>query len=157
MTDWMVPAAAGVLALLALALGLALLRARSATIRAVADARAENVELQERLDRLERAATAPVPTEREYVITRLGEVEPAPPAVPTLEGRLFADQVLRESVVHAASLAQGVRRALAPATRNRIRFEMRRELKLARRQRKADLRAAKRLWAEHQRAQDPAA
>lgn len=158
MTDWMVPAAAGVLALLALALGVALLRARSATIRAVADARAETDALRERLDRLERSATAPVPAEREYVITRLGEDEPAERApVPMVEGRLFADQVLRESVVHAASLAHGVRRALAPATRNRIRFEMRRELKLARRQRKADLRAAKRLWAEHQRAQDPAA
>ena len=36
--------------------------------------------------------------------------------------------VLRETVVKAASLAHGVRRGLAPATRNRIRFEMKQEV-----------------------------
>jgi hypothetical protein len=157
MTDWIVPVVAGVAALLALVLAVVLLRARAATERALVEARADADALRERLDRLERAAAAPVPTEREYVITRLGEDDgPAAPA-PTIEGRLFADLVLRETVVQAASLAQGVRRALAPETRHRIRFEMRRELKLARKQRKADLRAAKRLWAEHQRAQEGSA
>lgn len=153
MTDWMLPALAVVTALIALGLALALLRARSATERAVAAARAESAVLRERLDRLEHDRRPPVRDEQPVLITRLGEddSEPATP-VPMVEGRLFADLVLRETVVQAASLAQGVRRALAPETRNRIRFEMRRELKLARKQRRADLRAAKRLWAEHQRA-----
>lgn len=158
MTDLIVLAAAGVLALVALVLAVLVLRARAATEHALAEARAESAALRERLDRLERleppgrAGSATTPTEQEYVITRLGQDEPAAPAVPMVEGRLFADLVLRETVVQAASLAHGVRRALAPETRHRIRVEMRRELRLARKQRKADLRAAKRLWAEQQRA-----
>jgi hypothetical protein len=153
MTDWMLPAAAGLLALLALGLAVTLLRARSATVRELAAARAETAALRERLARLEHDRRPPVAAgDQALVITRLGEDEPETAPVPTVEGRLFADLVLRETVVQAASLAHGVRRALAPETRHRIRFAMRQELKLARKQRKADLRAAKRLWAEHQRA-----
>lgn len=152
MTDWIVLATAGLLALVALGLAAALLRARSASARSLAEARAETAALHERLDRLERERRDPVRDERPVVITRLGEDEPTAPPVPMIEGRLFADLVLRESVVQAASLAHGVRRALAPETRNRVRFEMRRELKRARKQRKANLREAKRLWADHQRA-----
>ena len=63
--------------------------------------------------------------EPEYVITHLGEPEPEPEPVPTVAAPVFADIVLRETVVQAASLVHGVRRALAPETRNRIRFEMR--------------------------------
>ena len=93
---------------------------------------------------------APDPTE--YVITAIGS-EPDPELVPErIDGRLFADIVLREAVVRAASLAHGVRRAVAPETRNRIRFEMRREVKRSRRQRRADLKAARRDWQARQRA-----
>ena len=42
------------------------------------------------------------------------------------------------------SLGYGVRRALSAENRNRIRFEMRREVKRARRQRRRDLKEAKR-------------
>jgi hypothetical protein len=80
------------------------------------------------------------PVSDEFVITRLGE-EPEEPA-PTLETKLFADVVLRETVVKAASLAYGVRRGLSPANRNRIWFEMRREVKRARKERKAEEREA---------------
>ena len=66
---------------------------------------------------------------------------------------LFADLVLRETVVKAAALVHGLRRALAPETRNRIRFEMRREVKRARKQRRADTRQARREWTSRQRAQ----
>ncbi len=66
---------------------------------------------------------------------------------------LFADIVLRETVVQAAALAAGLRRALSPESRNRIRFEMRREVKRARKQRRADLREARREWEARQRAQ----
>ena len=87
----------------------------------------------------------------EFVITRLG-VEPESDPVPTVEPRLFADLVLRESVVKAAALAYGVRRGLAPANRNRIWFEMRREVKRARKERKAEEREAIREWRARQRA-----
>ena len=88
------------------------------------------------------SATEPLPVASadEFVITRLGEPEPEP--APTLETRLFADVVLRETVVKAASLAYGVRRGLSPANRNRIWFEMRREVKRARKERKAEEREA---------------
>ncbi len=56
----------------------------------------------------------------------------------------FADIVLKETVVMAASLAHGVRRGLAPANRNRIRFEMKQEVRRSRKQRRADLKAAQR-------------
>jgi hypothetical protein len=61
--------------------------------------------------------------------------------------------VLRETVVKAASLAHGLRRGLAPATRNRIRFEMKQEVRRSRKQRRADLKAAQRdLHARQRRA-----
>jgi len=52
--------------------------------------------------------------------------------------------------VRLVSLGYGVRRALSAENRNRIRFEMRREVKRARKQRRRDLKEAKRhLRAEH--------
>ena len=47
----------------------------------------------------------------------------------------------KETVVQTASLLHGLRRALSPETRNRIWFEMRREVKRSRKQRRAELRA----------------
>ena len=88
---------------------------------------------------------------REYVITRIG-AEPEDQPAPALESRLFADLVLRETVVKAASFVYGVRRGLSPANRNRIWFEMRREVKRARKQRKAEEREAVREWRARQRA-----
>jgi hypothetical protein len=99
--------------------------------------------------------TAP---QAQYVITHLGEpreeheLEPEVDGVPTVAPGLFADIVLRETVVQTASLFHGVRRALSPENRNRIRFEMRREVKRSRKQRRADLRAARREWEARQRA-----
>ena len=78
----------------------------------------------------------PSPRSTEYAITDLGRPEEPRAAPPTIDRALFADLVLRETVVKAASLAHGVRRALAPETRNRIRFEMRREIRRARKQRR---------------------
>ena len=153
MQDWIVPAVAGVPALVALGLGAALLRARSRTSREVAESRAETAALRAQLDDLERrlARTEPWPVaETEFVITNLGGSEPAEPPA-RIGGALFADLVLRETVVKAASLAHGVRRALDPETRNRIRFEMRREIRRARKQRRADTRQARREWEARQR------
>jgi hypothetical protein len=169
MQDWQEPtrwavlvgAAVGV-ALLALVvvLATALVRSRRATVAAVRQVTAHAADLQARLDELERRWAAGERTRTpagvggvpgpEFVITALGSAgqlddEPAPAAPPQVGGALFADLVLRESVVKAASLAYGVRRALDPQTRNRIRFEMRREVKRARKERRAEVRAARRL------------
>jgi hypothetical protein len=161
MQDWIVPAAAGALALVALVLAVALLRARSRTARVLAQAQADTAVLRDEVAalerRLDRPATRP---EASFVITDLGQEavpEPADAEQPraTISSALFADLVLRETVVKAASLAHGVRRALDPETRNRIRFEMKREVKRARKQRRVDTREARREWEARQRAALP--
>ena len=154
MQDWIVPAVAGVLALVALVLSVALVRTRARTVRALEQSRAETAALRDQLAALERRVGQPtVAPEASFVITDLGhEQARAEEPAPKVESALFADLVLRETVVKAASLAHGVRRALDPETRHRIRFEMKREVKRARKQRKADTREARREWAARQRA-----
>jgi hypothetical protein len=144
--------AVGGLAVVCLVLLVALLRVRSHARRTAKELDV----LRARLDDLERvspppAAAAPVVGPVEFVITDLGEEKPPPEPV-HLDGPAFADVVLRETVVKAASLAHGVRRGLAPATRNRIRFEMKQEVRRARKQRRADLKAAQRDLHARQRA-----
>lgn len=160
--------ALGALALVALVLVVSLTRLRTRTARDVAVARAEAEALRERLDRLEREQqqhargqarpTQPVRAdEREYTITHLGKAETETAAQlasgeqPTLERAVFADLVLRESVIRLGSLGHGVRRALSAETRNRIRFEMKREVKRARKQRRVEQREAYREWQARQR------
>lgn len=145
------------LALAALGLTLALARLRARTARELAASRADAEALRERLDRLEQERLHPPPPavtdESEYTITRVGDVVAAPdhaPVRPPTPGG-FADLLLRESVIRLGSLAHGVRRALAPETRNRIRFEMKRDVKRARKQRRSDMRAAHREWQARQR------
>jgi hypothetical protein len=169
-TGWAVLAGAVVLVALVAVLTVALVRSRRAAAAVVGEVAAHAADLQLRIDELERRVADAVPTgltsrgaaAPEFVITALGD--PAADAVPPLGadgserigGALFADLVLRESVVKAASLAYGVRRALDPATRNRIRFEMRREVKRARKERRAEVRAARRdVRARGRAAMDP--
>jgi hypothetical protein len=113
---------------------------------------AELVALRERLDELEHTLAAetrpgegPQPAEPdvEFLITDLGR-EQTPTEPVRIDGPAFADIVVKETVVKAASLAHGLRRGLAPANRNRIRFEMKQEVRRARKQRRADLKAAQR-------------
>lgn len=150
---------AGVLALAVGVLALALRRARREATAQAERTRTEAAELRARVDALA-VAMQPVPavTTEEFVITHLGEADAedvAPqPTVTRIEGRLFADIVLRESVVKVASFGHGLRRALAPETRNRIRFEMKREVKRSRKQRKVFLRDVRREAAARQRAAD---
>ena len=142
------------LALVALVLVVALAGVRRRTSREIVAARAEAAELRSRLERLEQerpeVVRPAVRDEREYTITRLDEPDDAEPPV-RLERAVFADHVLRESVIRIGSLAHGVRRALDAETRNRIRFEMRREVKRARKQRRVEQREAYREWQARQR------
>jgi hypothetical protein len=164
MQEWSVPAWAVVAALALVLVALAGLVVCLVALARTRARLAETAALRERIADVERRLAGPeegpgdgadaVPRAphdgpEEYVITHVGE--PQPPA-PTVPGPLFADLVLRESVVRVVSLAAGMRRALAPETRNRIRFEMRREVKRARKQRKTDLRQARREWEARQRA-----
>ena len=146
--------AVGGLAVLCLVLLVTTVRARRAWARERAGAQADVADLRARLEELERERPTPtVATEAEFVITGLGsEAEPEPTPAAPVDGAAFADTVLRETVVKAASLAHGVRRGLAPATRNRIRFEMKQEVRRARRKRRADLKQAQRDLHARQRA-----
>ena len=146
---------------LALALLVLVLLARRAAHRAgteLAAARAEAQALADRLALVEESLARGVDRDHDpqsYVITHLGDDEPdaaATPVVGRIDGKLFADIVARESVIKAAGLAHGLRRALAPEVRNRIRFEMSREVKRARKERRADLKAALREFRARERA-----
>jgi hypothetical protein len=127
-------------------------RARARLEDELAASREELQAVQKRLDGLSRRvepAWSARSTDEEFVITTAGLPEPrdaAPPAVPDrqLTAKEFTSVALGESLVTLASLAYGVRRALSPENRNRISFEMRREVRRARKQRKADLKEAKR-------------
>jgi len=99
---------------------------------------------------------------REFVITSLpdgslrgtlaaAEHDPEDEPTPLSAGQ-FASVALGESLVRVLSLGYGVRRALSAENRNRIRFEMRREVKRSRRQRRRDLKEAKRHLRADQRA-----
>jgi len=152
--DQAVLLAVGGLGVVCLVLLVAMVRMRAAASRV----RADLAGVQQRLDDLEHprhdpapVAAAPVAAPVEFVITDLGREEP--PTEPVgLDGPAFADIVFKETVVKAASFAHGVRRGLAPANRNRIRFEMKQEVRRARKQRRADLKAAQRDLHARQRA-----
>ncbi|MDN5744209.1 MAG: hypothetical protein L0H31_03700 [Nocardioidaceae bacterium] len=89
---------------------------------------------------------------REYVITDIGERGPQVPAR-TVPAPQFADILVRESVIRTVSLAAGLRRALSPQVRHRIRFEMKREVRRSRKQRKQLLKQARREWQAQGRAE----
>ena len=149
---WVLLTVTGVLAVLVgvLALRVRRLDAQVARLLASSDPkRSPAATFDDHLGSLDENPAAP-----EYVITRVGEPEPEPEPqpVPTVPGPVFADLLLKETVVQTASLFQGLRRALSPETRNRIRFHMRQEVKRSRKQRRAELREVRREWAARQRA-----
>jgi type II secretory pathway pseudopilin PulG len=132
------------------ALAVVLRRDRARTGAELARARAESEQLQDRLSGLERRLDdrdSPVRGEAEFVITDIGEQADPSPTDPTprLEGRLFADLVLRETVVKAAGLAHGVRRAASPENRFRMRYAYSREVRQARKRRRLELRRLRRV------------
>ena len=94
-----------------------------------------------------------------FVITQVGtpREDDAPPGAPVpvarpIDGRLFTDIVARETVVKAAGWTHGLRRALSPETRNRIRFEVRQETRRAGRGRRAEMKQALREFRARERA-----
>jgi len=118
-------------------------------------------DLRARLEALEARGLDPLAGARhstsdtEYVITSMGVPARADEAPVTLSAPAFADAVVRESVVHAASFLYGVRRALSPEVRNRIRFEMRREAKRSRKARRVEVKEALREYRARHRAEVP--
>ncbi|MER7556503.1 hypothetical protein ABTZ46_06145 [Nocardioides sp. NPDC126508] len=153
--------AVGVLVLISLLVVLLALGARRRARRRLEEAEASEAELRERLEALEKRLAQPEIRRRrrddkEYVITSLGEdgepVEVEQVAQRTLTAPAFADAVFRETVVHGAALVHGVRRALSPEVRFKIRYEMHREVKRARKDRKSEMREALREYRARQRA-----
>ncbi|QIK76746.1 hypothetical protein [Nocardioides piscis] len=140
---WLWVAAGGAAALLLLVLACALLWRRAS-------------HLATRLDDLEaRLGEQRVPTSTDasgaqeaspYVITGLPDGRDQTSSeeihVGRIDGALFADIVARETTIKAAGLAHGLRRALSAQSRNRIRFEMRQQVRRSRKQRRADLKTA---------------
>lgn len=168
MQQWIVPAVVAALGLATVTLAVSLVGVRRRARVEVDAARSETERLRERVAGIEARLTprAEQPASTEYVITDLGHADPAdahpgPDTLPAvagrIDGRLFADLVLRETVVKGASLAHGVRRALEPENRFRMRYTFRREVKLARKQRRADERAARRLLSRRRAAQEDVA
>jgi hypothetical protein len=143
-------AGAAVLLLLAGAgLGL-LLSARRTRAResALAQALTQVEALSSRVEELaaERAAThgpaATVPEPVGYVITTAGDLARDEDASQAAD-RAVLSVTLGEPLVKLAAFGYGVRRALSAETRNRIAFEMRREVKRARKQRRRAARRAR--------------
>ncbi len=141
-------AAAAVL-LAALGLLLVVLAGRRRLRRELAESREQLAALVRRVEALQHAPERrPVPTpEREYLITSVG-AEPAAPepgaGLEPISARQFATVALGESLVRILSVGYGVRRALSPENRNRIRFEVRREVRRSRKRRRRDLKEARR-------------
>lgn len=164
MDDWTTPtlvaAAAALLAVLVvIALAIALVRTRRSTTEQLSRAEEAQRDLQERLEALERPVPAAVTSSDvvEFVVTHLGDPQQlaAPEQPVRIEGRLFADVVLRESVVKAASWTHGIATALSAENRHRVRFEVRRETKRSVRQRREDTKVALREYYARQDAAAP--
>lgn len=178
--QWSVPAWAaastvGVLVLLLLVAVFVAWRGRSRARRAAAGAEASAAQLRARLEALEqgldslgergaeaggvRRGRGVAHTEQQFVITSLGGEptgqRPGSVPAPALPAPAFADAVLRDTVVHAAALVHGVRRALSPEVRNRIRFEMGREMKRTRKERRVEVKEALREYRARHRAEVP--
>jgi cell division protein FtsL len=141
------------------------LRSRAHARRELAAAAAETAELRQRLDTLaaqleqSTAIEAGRAAEAAYVITDAG----APRPEPTVPDRIVLSATVGEPLVKAVSFGHGVRRALSAESRNRIWFEMRREVRRARKQRRREMKEAWRRMQSEERASaaatrsDPAA
>jgi hypothetical protein len=132
-------AATGLL-LLAVLLTL-LLRGRAESRRDLAAAAAETAELRRRLDALTEQLERSAERERQraveaaYVITDAGADRPEP----NVPDRVVLSATVGEPLVKVVSFGHGLRRALSAESRNRIWFEMRREVRASRRRRRREM------------------
>lgn len=139
-------AAAAVLAVVVL--GALLLRERRHTAALLAAGHTESADLRRRVEELSLqldAGRTITPTTAEFLITDAGtstaqalRQAQGPGTVPD---RVVVSAALGEPLVRVAALGHGLRRALDPRTRNRIWFEMKQQVRTARKQRRRDVRA----------------
>jgi hypothetical protein len=150
--DTVLAAVAGAAAMLLLVsvVWLFVRRRRSrADLEAMLDAaQRECDDLRDRLDELTGAAGNVAPTQRRspapgapddatFVITHVGEPDADPgPAGTAVPDRLVLSATVGEPLVKVAAFSHGIRRALSAESRNRIWFEMRREVRASRRRRR---------------------
>ena len=140
-------AAAGAAAMLLLVLAVLVAtrgrRSRHDLETMLAAAQRESDFLRTRLEEV--TASAPpapaeprVPEHADFVITHVGEPELDRAATDGVEvpDRLVLSATLGEPLVKVAAFSHGVRRALSAESRNRIWFEMRREVRASRRRRR---------------------
>lgn len=119
------------------------LGSRAESRRQLAAAHAEAAALRDRMDRLteqlERQSTSMIRVDDPaYVITDAG----SPVLAPTVSDRVVLTATMGEPLVKAVAFGHGVRRALSAESRNRIRFEVRREVRRARKQRRREMKDA---------------
>ena len=155
---------AAVLGLVVVVLALALQRrGRRRARRELAAAQAETMLLRERLEVLEeRAATLErdsaeltktiADDQASYLITDAGLERPEP----NVPDRVVLSTTFGEPLVKVVSFGHGLARALSPETRKRIRFEMKREVRRARKQRRRETKQAWRQMRADERSADAA-
>jgi hypothetical protein len=145
-------AVAVVVLLLVLVVPVVVLRSRAAARRALATSHAETELLRMRLEaleeRLESTSASLVETRDAYLITDAGLEKPEP----NVPDRLVLSATLGEPLVKVVAFGHGVARALSPESRNRIWFEMKREVRRARKQRRRETKEAWRAMRADQRA-----
>ncbi|MEO7352616.1 MAG: hypothetical protein ABIR34_13950 [Marmoricola sp.] len=131
------------------------LRSRAESRRELVAAQAETAELHERLDRLaevlERQSSTMIRVDDPaYVITDAGE----PAREPNVPDRVVLSATMGEPLVKAVAFGHGLRRALSAESRNKIWFEVRREVRRARKQRRREMKLAwRRMHAEDRAAE----
>ena len=153
-------AAAAVVAAVALVLAL-VLRSRTISRRelaaALSAAQAETAELRRRLDaltdQLEHQSSSMIRVDDPaYVITDAGRQ----PLEPNVADRVVLSATVGEPLVKVVAFGHGMRRALSAESRNRIWFEMRREVRRARKQRRREMKYAwRRMQSEDRATQGP--
>ena len=126
----------------------------------LADAQREADSLRRRLDELtgdgRRGADETAVADPAYVITHVGEPEDAADQLPVPD-RLVLSATLGEPLVKVAAFSHGLRRALSAESRNRIWFEMRREVRSSRRRRRLLRRELEREYRARMRAMEDVA
>jgi hypothetical protein len=137
--------------------GIAWGRDRSRLRLELAQAQARTEELRARLDScvhdLEQVTRTFTSERGTYLITDAGLEKPQDRRQPNVPDRLVLSATLGEPLVKVVALGHGLARALSPESRNKIRFEMRREVRRSRKQRRREMKEAWRHRRGEQRAE----